>query len=145
MIHNAMNDEDSLCPFNFAAVGSILLEFVDALSDYMGWTSMFEAALQNDELIFYRKKKRNGTREFIVAKDFAASDVRVKQEGLSLIWGRFLSHIDRGCTGSEQLLPEFDINKVCGFTKSFFDNVEKSHYIFFIEVDNDSTSSLRSP
>ena len=53
MILNAMvDDKDNVLPVNFPAVSSILLEFVIALSDYMGWSSMITGALQKKEVRF---------------------------------------------------------------------------------------------
>ena len=46
IIRNVM--EANILPMNFPAVGSILLEFINALSDHMGWSSVFEDQVRNN-------------------------------------------------------------------------------------------------
>lgn len=149
MILNSMvDDKDNVLPVNFPAVSSILLEFVIALSDYMGWSSMITGALQKKEVRFYNKIKGNARGGYLLTSDNGPSDLNETHQclkHLKHIWTRFLSFIDNDCTNSEQLLPEYDIDKVASFAKSFFDKVEKSRYIFFVEEDTDFTSHLRNP
>ena len=92
-----VDDGENVLPWNFPAVGSILLEFMNALSDHMGWPRMIE-----------------GNRKSLIP-----------------CWCDLLSYIDRDC--ADQLTPEFDIDKVTAFTKSFFDKVDFSRYTFFVE------------
>ena len=40
---------------------------------------------------------------------------------------------------------KFDVEKASAFTKSFFDQVEKSSYLFFVEEGNNSISHRRNP
>ncbi|GAX17286.1 hypothetical protein FisN_10Lu159 [Fistulifera solaris] len=117
MIDPMRDDQDHVFPVNFTAVGSILLEFVKALSDHMGWSNMAEDAVRYDV-------------DASLGNVFS-SDLYHKQYYVSLIVRDFLLGFDRN--SAEQLLPEFDADRVSAFTKSFFDNLEKERYIFFIE------------
>lgn len=116
---DAMGEDGAIIlPMNFPAVGSIFLEFVYALSDHMGWSSM----IQDDVLTFQAFSDKSTKAKL--------SDSDVKHVGLTNIWGRLMSCIDGDST-------EFDVDEVSAFTKSFFDKVEKSRYIFDAEEEND--------
>lgn len=111
------DDQDHVFPVNFTAVGSILLEFVNALSDHMGWSNMAEDAAR------YDVDASSG--------NVFSSDLYHKQYYVSLIVRDFLLIFDRN--SAEQSLPEFDADRISAFTKSFFDNLEQERYIFFNE------------
>lgn len=131
------DDEDNVLPVNFSAVGSILLEFINALSDRMGWSSMIQGVVRNNpEVRFGKTMKGNAMR------GFTASDLNFKHQGLAHIWGHILSCVDRDCT--EQLLPVFNVDEVAAFTKSFFDKVEKNRFMFFVEKEELSTTNRRN-
>ncbi|GAX22888.1 hypothetical protein FisN_24Lu228 [Fistulifera solaris] len=118
MIRDAMEEDgNNVLPVNFAVVGSILLDFMDALSDHMGWADMMEEVAKN-----YRGARLG---------ESSMSELNVKDMALSSMWGRLLSCIDRDCT--DQLIPEFDLDKVSVFTKSFFDKVDKTRYIIWVQ------------
>ena len=120
IIRDAMdNDTHHVLPVNFPVVGSILLEFVNALSIHMGWSSMIKDLARNAS----------------VSNDgFYASDLNRKLLGLVSIWASLLSCMDRD---SGAIL----VGKVSTFTESFFDKVEKERYIFFVEEGNDVPSN----
>jgi hypothetical protein len=113
--HSAIkNDGGNVLPVNFPAVGSILLEFMSALSEHMEWTDMIQEDMR------FRKTFKG-----------KFSDLELKHLGMTHIWGRLMSCIDKDST-------EFDVDKVCAFTKSFFENLERSRYIFHAKEEKNS-------
>lgn len=117
IICDAMDtDGNNVLPVNFSAVGSILLEFMNALSDHMGWAKIIEDIVRNN---------------VDARHQIAKPHLILKRTALSHIWGRLLSRIDQDCI--EQIIPEFDVDKVSAFAESFFHKVEKRRYIFFVE------------
>lgn len=118
-----VEDGNNVVPVNFAAVGSMLLEFTVALSDHMGWERMIQDAVVNVE------PRRNA--KGVPRGGSTSPDLFVKIIGLIQVWGRLLACIDREQT--EQVTPEFNLDKVAAFTKSYFDKVEKRRYIFFAD------------
>jgi hypothetical protein len=131
-------DERNVLPVNFSAVGSILLEFVDALSDHIRWTKiLFEELRKHPELRSGKAMKGS------TLKSFTASDLNFKIQGLAHFWGHLLSALEQDYT--DQLSPIFDLDKIAAFTKSFFDKVEKSRYIFFVEEEKVTAANKHNP
>lgn len=130
------DDEKTVLSVNFSAVGSILLEFINALSDHMGWSSLILDILRNNPELRSGKTMKGSN-----LKGFTASDLNFKLQGLSHFWGHLLSALDRDYT--DQLSPVFDLDQIAAFTKSFFDKVEKSRYIFFVEEKTLTTESKK--
>ena len=112
-------DKNDIHPVNFTAVGSILLEFMMALADHMGWLSMVQVGARKHE-VFERKSTTGFSSE---------------HKALIDVWGDLLSFIDRDL--DVELIPEFNVDKVSAFTKSFFDSVEEKRYIFFVKDDEE--------
>ena len=124
-------EENNVVSVNFSAAGSVLLEFVDALSDHMGWTRRIHDSVRNShELVSIRQDAAMGT---------AAFDVRTRRHALVNYWEHILFSVDRDTT--EQLSSVFDLQKIAAFTKSFFDKVEKNRYIFFVG-ENEITTKI---
>jgi hypothetical protein len=132
------DDERNVLPVNFSAVGSILLNFVNALSDHMGWTSILAEQLRKNPELRSGKTMTGST-----LKGFTATDLNFKIQGLAHFWGHLLSALDHDYT--DQLSPIFDLDKIAAFTKSFFDKVEKSRYIFFAEEEKITAANKRNP
>ena len=126
-------DKDNILQVNFPAVSSILLEFLNALSDHMGWEDTINKVVRTA-----------GTRKGTATKDLTSDlGLSMRQLGFSHIWGLLLSCIDRGFT--DPLIPENDVEKVSTFTELFFENLEKKRYIFFVKEEIDPTSNRRNP
>ncbi|GAX28081.1 hypothetical protein FisN_2Hu101 [Fistulifera solaris] len=128
--HKAMDDDKDVLPLNFSAVGAILLEFVNALADHMGWSAGIQDCLRN-------------TRGLRSARDKAVSsfDMNIKFEWWLHSWAHILSSVDNGST--ENLEPEFDLDKIAAFTKSFFEEIKTSRYAYF--VDEEETTEAITP
>jgi hypothetical protein len=121
---DAIHDEkDSILTLNFTAIGSIMLEFVDALSDHMGWSRMIEDTLRKKQSI--RLFENQGAN---FAGGINASVLQVKRIIMSHLIGDLLLCVDRDYASSKDWL---DINKVSEFTKSIFrQHREKALRIF---------------
>ena len=129
------NDEDQVLPVNFSAVGSILLEFIHALSDHMGWSRRIENYARNKaELLSMRESAK---------LSYASFDMKFKLGCLLHDWAHLLLSVDKDST--EQMEPEYDIDEVAAFTKSFFDKVEKKRYVFFVEDKAITTVTRLNP
>jgi hypothetical protein len=128
--HKAMDDDKDVLPLNFSAVGAILLEFVNALADHMGWSAGIQDCLRNTP----------GLRS---ARDIAVSsfDMNMKFEWWLHSWAHILSSVDKGNT--ENISPEFDLDEIAAFTKSFFEDIKTSRYAFF--VDEEETTEAVTP
>jgi hypothetical protein len=105
-----VGDGDNILPINFPVVGTILLEFMEALSEHLGWTGMYREHGKADEFLFV---------------DTPDAGLEVKWIGLLHRCGRLLSCIDR--EGNE-----FDVDRVSAFTETFFDKIEESRYNFHV-------------
>ncbi|GAX22654.1 hypothetical protein FisN_17Lh147 [Fistulifera solaris] len=132
------DDERNVLPVNFSAVGSILLEFVNALSDHMGWTNILVEELRKNPELRTGKAMTGSS-----LKGFTASDLNFTIQGLAHFWGHLLSALDQDYT--DQLSPIFDLDKIAAFTKSFFEKVEKSRYIFFVKEEKITAANNRNP
>ncbi|GAX18252.1 hypothetical protein FisN_20Lu011 [Fistulifera solaris] len=75
------DDEQNVLPLNFSAVGSVLLEFVNALSDQMGWSNMIDDFIRNNP-------------ELRTSKTTKGKVLNNKHHGLAHIWGRLLFILD---------------------------------------------------
>ena len=122
VLDSMIEDEDNVLSVNFVAVGSILLEFMSALSEHMGWSNLIE-----DFVTRLDKAANENTTGTSTAYDLDGA--------LTDIWQRLLTCIDSESEGTDTLSPQFEIAKVSAFTKSFFDSVEKSRYIYFVEEE----------
>ncbi|GAX23809.1 hypothetical protein FisN_20Hu009 [Fistulifera solaris] len=76
-------------------------------------------------------------------KGFTASDVNNKHQGLAHIWGLLLSFLDNN--SPELLLPAYNADEICKFTRSFFSQVDKTRYTFFVEEENIPKEDQRNP
>jgi hypothetical protein len=126
IVNEAFNEDDNILHLNFTAIGLILLRFVGALSVHMGWSVIIEDRI--------RKKQGPNLGKLLkgsAPKTLANADLCLDYIGLSHFWGRLLSCIDKGST--EQMIPEFNIDKVSAFTKAFFDEVDQRRYVYFVE------------
>ena len=128
IICDSLSVDKDVLPVNFVAVGSILLEFMSALSEHMGWADLIEDFGRNNPVSRLDKTTKGNATGTSIASDLTSFHV-----ALAHIWQRLLTCIDREVTGT--LSPQFDIEKVSAFTKSFFDNVQKSRYSFFVEEE----------
>lgn len=72
IIRNVM--EANILPMNFPAVGSILLEFINALSDHMGWTNMIQEHIHSSpEDRTAKSTKGNALKGFLHRPEFKTS------------------------------------------------------------------------
>jgi hypothetical protein len=125
--HKAMDDEKDVLPLNFTAIGTILLEFVNALSDHTKWSTVAQGVLQDNPTILSGQTAK-GTK----MRGFTASELNFKSHVLTDIWGYLLWCIDTDYT-EHSFLPVFDVKDIATFTKSFFGKIEKSRYTFFAD------------
>ena len=72
---------------------------------------------------------------------FRASDLNLKCQGIAHLWGLLLSRLDRDASASSIL----DIDRAAAFMASFFENIPRERYIFFVETEEEQAESRRSP
>jgi len=132
MTRDAMDDdEEFVLPTNFPAVGSILLEFVNHLSEALGWDTIMNEAIKTFPE-FMRTGKTMGGKQ-MKPGSFNTSDLNLRGQGLAHLWANLLLQFDG------QPAPS-TIQKVSNVMKSFFGNVSKSRYQF--RLDNDDQIKL---
>ncbi|GAX28078.1 hypothetical protein FisN_2Hu104 [Fistulifera solaris] len=134
VVQESINDDkDHVLPLNFTVVGSILLEFVNALIEHMGLSAKMQESVRN-------------TPALLVAREKALNvfDVNMKFRWMLHSLAHILSSIDKGTT--ENLAPEFDLDKIAAITESFFDGIKPSRYAFFVdEEETVETVTPRNP
>jgi hypothetical protein len=135
-VHEGLSEDYNLLHLNFTAIGLILLQFVEALSVHMGWSFIIEDVI----------RKRHGAHSGKLLKGNAPksltnADLCLDYIGLSHFWGRLLSCIDRGST--EQTIPEFDMDKVSAFAKTFFNDLVQRRYVYFDERLTSGSETLQ--
>lgn len=129
------DDEDFVLPVNFTAVGCILLEFTNAFSEHMGWDVLIDQLVGQFPEPVRTGKTLGGGR----MRGFNASDVNLKRQGLAHMWGDMLSRLD--VSSGANNVQYFD--KAADFMLAFFQNVTSEKFTFFIEKENQSTSTER--
>lgn len=127
---DAMDDDESLMltSTNMTVVGCILLEFVNAFSEHMGWDAVIQEFLEKFPDFMRTGKTMTGKK--MRPGDFSTSDVSLKQQGRAYEWGIFLSQLDMNSTDAQQ-----QVIKAVEFMVDFFRNISKEKYTFFVEND----------
>jgi hypothetical protein len=109
-------DDAFVLSVNVPVVGSFLLEFVYALSEHTGWSRNIKDCARSLAGAFPANK-------------VATLDLLMNLDIWMGVWGHVLLSIDEGIT--DKLEPDYDLDEVCAFTKSFFEMVDKSRYVIF--------------
>jgi hypothetical protein len=135
MARDAMDeDEDLVLSTNFPAVGCIMLEFVNALSNHLHWRDIISSAITNYPE-FMRTGKTVGGREM---KGFTKSDLNLKIQALAHFWGNLLAKLDANPSS-------IDLAGIIDFMSNFFAAIPSKRYQFFVVKDEQLQPTRRSP
>jgi hypothetical protein len=71
-------------------------------------------------------------------EDTTSSTTVLKHQALIIVWGGLMSFLDR--EPDEKLILEFNVARISAFTKEYFEQLEETRYILFVEEKSDQPS-----
>jgi hypothetical protein len=116
----------------------ILLIFCFAHIIEKGWDEIISQTVSNNPEL--RTGKSMGGRT-MKQGSFLTSDLNMKRQGISVIWGTFLSQLDDHNGTAVEVMG---VDKASTLMKNFFLNIRREEYIYFVK-ENEISTIHRNP